>query len=158
MTPLFIEAEHAVIELDLLPGNMHTNAASAMLIAIALQESRLTHRKQINGPARGFWQFENGGGVIGVMNHAQTKKIATDVCATLKIPFVQKTIHEAIAWNDALAYCFARLLLYTEPASLPRQDQPDEAWRQYMNTWRPGMPHRETWNAFYAQAWSAVLS
>ena len=28
-----------------------------MLLAIGLQESRFVHRRQIGGPACGFWQF-----------------------------------------------------------------------------------------------------
>ncbi|MCV6902125.1 MAG: hypothetical protein NTT76_05400, partial [Achromobacter xylosoxidans] len=56
--------------LALLPAGMDTQAAHVMLLAIGLQESRFTHRQQIGGPARGFWQFEKGtrasrGGVWG---------------------------------------------------------------------------------------------
>ena len=49
--------------LRILPPMMTSDAAKAMLLAIGMQESRLTHRKQIVGPAMGLWQFERGGGV-----------------------------------------------------------------------------------------------
>ena len=42
----------------LLPG-MDSAKARVMLLAIGLQESRFEHRRQIGGPARGFWQFES---------------------------------------------------------------------------------------------------
>lgn len=49
--------------LKLLPS-MDSVRARMMLLAIGLQESRFEHRRQLgNGPARGFWQFESGGGV-----------------------------------------------------------------------------------------------
>ena len=56
--------------LALLPAAMNTPQARCMLLAIGLQESRFVHRRQIGGPARGFWQFERGtrtsrGGVWG---------------------------------------------------------------------------------------------
>ena len=43
---------------SLLPARMDTRAARALLVAIGLQESRFEHRRQIGGPARGFFQFE----------------------------------------------------------------------------------------------------
>ena len=49
----------------LLPARMDTPEADCMLLAIGLQESRFVHRRQIGGPARGFWQFEKGTRVIG---------------------------------------------------------------------------------------------
>ena len=52
----------------LLPDRMDTPEARVMMLAIGLQESRFVHRRQIKGPARGFWQFEQGGGVIGVVS------------------------------------------------------------------------------------------
>lgn len=51
----------------LLPGVAFTPEAKVMLLAIGLQESRFEHRRQIKGPARGFWQFEAGGGTAGVL-------------------------------------------------------------------------------------------
>ena len=50
----------------LLPPAMDTPDARVLLLAIGLQESKFSHRLQIGGPARGYWQFEQGGGVRGV--------------------------------------------------------------------------------------------
>ena len=48
-----------------LPDRMLSDEAVTMMLAIGYQESRFEHRRQIRGPARGFWQFEHGGGVVG---------------------------------------------------------------------------------------------
>ena len=57
--------------LRILPPMMTSDAAKAMLLAIGMQESRLTHRKQIGGPAMGLWQFvSNTAGGLGLKNDA----------------------------------------------------------------------------------------
>ena len=52
----------------LLPPELNTRPAWAMLFASGMQEDRLDARRQIGGPARGFWQFELGG-IAGVLSH-----------------------------------------------------------------------------------------
>lgn len=143
--------------LSLLSPIMGSMQAKAMLIAIGLQESRFISRKQIGGPARGFYQFESGGGVKGVLNHRYTKPLINSVLSILEIPANQEDCYEAIAWNDALATVFARLLLWTVPEDLPGEKEYDESWRQYTSAWRPGKPRRESWDKYYAIAWSAVI-
>lgn len=140
--------------LKLLPANMDSPEARAMLIAIGLQESRFVHRRQIGGPARGFWQFEQGGGVRGVLNHPASRPAICSVLLLLDYDMTPEASYEAIEHNDVLAVCFARLLLWTLPEALPRRDDPEEAWAQYIEAWRPGRPHRATWDAFYQQAWT----
>ncbi len=71
--------------LALLPATMDTPAARVMLLAIGLQEGRFMHRRQIGGPARGFWQFEKGtrasrGGVWGVFLHAASRDHLATLC------------------------------------------------------------------------------
>jgi hypothetical protein len=51
-----------------------------------------------------------------------------------------------------LAAGVARLLLYTNPAPLPPVGNAEAAWLYYVNTWRPGKPHRKTWDELYALA------
>ena len=138
--------------LGLLPRVMTSDEALVMMIAIGLQESRFVHRKQIGGPALGFWQFEKHGGVKGVMQHASSKKHAERVCAKLSIPFDRTVIYNSLAYNDPLAAAFARLLLWTDPKPLPELGDVNGAWDYYIRNWRPGKPHRRTWNALYAQA------
>ena len=136
-----------------------------MLLAIGLQESRFEHRIQLVGnpplpigPAHGFWQFERGGGVRGVRDwifkRPELAALATDALERLGYgPDVEDERYEAIVHIDILACLFARCLLYTLPSPLPKRGQHEEAWDQYLDAWRPGKPHRDTWNAFYDQAW-----
>lgn len=139
----------------LLPPQMDSPQARAMLMAIGWQESRFSHRRQVEGPARGYWQFERDGGVVGVMRHAFTRYPAGRVLEVLGYPPERQAIYDALEHNDVLAACWARLLLWTDPRLLPQSpaDQ-DEAWGAYLRTWRPGKPHQATWAAFYQRAWS----
>lgn len=142
--------------LSILPERMDSPEARAMLFAIGMQESRFMHRRQIRGPARGFWQFERGG-VRGVLKHPASRSTAESVCSFLNYPADAEVVHAAIEHNDMLACAFARLLLWRLPERLPMGDNAAEAWCQYIDTWRPGKPHRQTWDAFYTQAWEAVI-
>lgn len=142
--------------MSMLPERMDSPGARAMLLAIGLQESRFEHRKQIRGPARGFWQFEENGGVRGVLNHRATKPLITGVLERLQYSALVDTSYEAIAHNDMLACCYARLLLFTHPEALPGPNEAGKGWTQYIDTWRPGRPHRSTWDEFHAQAWEEL--
>ena len=141
----------------LLPATMNTQKATALLLAIALQESRsLECRQQIGGPARGFWQFEMNGGVAGVLSHRNTAALARRVCEALRYQSSVVDCYSAIRDNDVLACCFARLLLWTVPGALPGRDDAALGWQQYLAGWRPGKPHSETWDAHYSRAWGLV--
>lgn len=140
-----------------LPPNMNTPAAKAMMLAIGLQESRFEHRVQINGPARGFWQFERGGGVHGVLTHKASRPYIEAILPTLCYKPEAYECHEAIKHNDYLAAVFARLLLWTLPGALPARNNPAGGWSQYLSAWRPGKPHRDTWDEFYETAWDTVM-
>ena len=141
--------------LQLLPPTMDTPEARAMLTAIALQESRLQHRRQIQGPARSYLQFEQGG-IAGVLRHHASKPHALEVLSELDYPADTGALHAAFEHNDVLAAAFGRLLLFTLPQKLPGPHQADAAWGQYIDAWRPGKPHRETWDNFFISAWSIV--
>jgi hypothetical protein len=136
--------------LKFLPPRLDSFEARAMLVAIGLQESRFEHRRQIQGPARGFWQFESAGGVYGVLTHPATKPLITPVLHALR--YSPNECYYAIEHNDTLAAVFARLLLFSHPKALP--DNASDAWRYYLDTWRPGRPHPETWPPFFAEAWA----
>lgn len=144
---------------DLLPDVMRSPQAAAMLLAIALQESKAKARVQFNGPARGFWQFEIPG-VAGVMRHAATKDHLLLALDTLcyKRTLTPAVLQKAIEDNDVLACVFARLNLWWIPAPLPGSQDHDESWRQYVDAWGPGKPHRATWNKHYDAAWNIVNS
>lgn len=140
----------------LLPSRMDSVQARAMLLAIGLQESEFQYRRQLNGPARGYFQFERLGGVQGVMKHHATSAIAAEVTRRLDYPFQVDVLYDAIENNDVLATCFARLLLWTIPAPLPEELEDDIGWEQYLSGWRPGRPHPNRWPSRYAAAWVAV--
>jgi hypothetical protein len=151
--------------LKMLPPKMDSDAARVMLLAIGLQESRLKYRAQktsnpyVKGPARGLWQFERGGGVVGVTTHNATRELARDVCKARAVPFDSILIHTKLEFDDILAAAFARLLLWTDSKPLPGVDAShDEAWDYYMRNWRPGKPHRETWDEFHQQARAQVMT
>jgi hypothetical protein len=141
----------------LLPGVMDTPEARAMLLAIGLQESKFEARRQLGGgPARGLWQFERGGGTVGVLTHASSKPYARLVCAELLYKAELEPVFDALPDNDVLACCFARLLLWTLPGLLPSKGQTERGWAQYSEAWRPGKPHPEDWPGNFAQAWGLV--
>lgn len=142
--------------LAMLPPEMSSPQAEVMLLAIALQESRLKHRRQIRGPARGFPQFEIGG-VRGVMNHASSRARARMVCANRDVAFDASEIHARMEHDDVLAVAFARLLLWTDPQPLPKLGDTKESWALYLRTWRPGKPKPDTWDKLYHEAHRAVI-
>ena len=141
----------------LLPARMRSPAATLMLLAIGLQESRFEHRRQIGGPARGFWQFERGGGVAGVLRFDGTLHTSRAVCAARGVRPVAADVYAALEHDDVLAAAFARLLLWTDPAPLPKLGDEAGAWAYYLRNWRPGKPHPQTWPEMYQNALNFVL-
>ena len=126
--------------------------ARMMMLVIGLQESRFEHRHQIGGPAHGFWQFERGGGVRGVLMHKTSAVDAVKVCHERGVGSTVIEVYDRIEHDDILAACFARLLLLTDPRPLPIIGDMDGSWDYYERNWRPGKPHRGTWDGLYSQA------
>lgn len=139
-------------------GILLTAEAECLLLAIGMQESRFTYRAQIGGPAKGYWQFERGGGVTGVMNHIASRRIANQVLSDHNIEVSVRAAYEALETNDTVACTFARLLLLTDPKPLPSLVEPLAAWRYYQRNWRPGKPHPGTWFPFHQHAVEAIKS
>lgn len=174
MTPYELYKSAVIPAYKLLPSNMNSEKASLMLLAIPMQESGLTERRQLiievidgkkklvpKGPAVSFWQFEQGdeksrGGVWGVLNHYRVGPTAVFVCKALGVEPTAPKVWEAMQTNDVLAACMARLLLYSSPKALPEIGDVQGAWKMYMDTWRPGKPHAETWPAHYVAARAAL--
>lgn len=123
--------------------------ARRFLLAIALQESGAKYRRQINnagepvGPAASYWQFEQGGGCVGVLTHASVEKRMKAVLAANDIGDTSKELWEAMRYHDIVAATAARLLVYTLPNSLPTNA--NDGWAQYLKAWRPGKPHPNKW-------------
>jgi hypothetical protein len=140
-----------------------TDDARRMLVAIALQESGpgLAARYQSSpsaspGPARGWWQFERGGGVAGVLAHPRSKDLAAAVCAHFTVVPQDQAVWRALEGHDGLATSFARLLLWTDPAAMPTSEA--VGWQCYLRQWRPGKPHPEVWPGNWRVASAAVGS
>lgn len=132
----------------LLPVKLDSHYARVELAANGYQETKYLTRVQYGGgPARGYWQMEETGGVHGVMNFkadgGKIAALARSVCHARGVPFVRKAVWEAMATDDVLATAFARLLMYTDAYPLPKTEQ--EGWAMYLRVWRPGRPHPETW-------------
>lgn len=140
---------------SVLPDKMCSTEAKAMMLAIGMQESRFKHRRQIGGPAIGFWQFE-AAGIQGVLTHHASQEYADSLLALLNITNHEPIVYRAIQYNDLLAAGFARLLLWTLPSALSKRDEPQKGWQQYLQAWRPGKPHEETWAMCWDEAWGAI--
>jgi hypothetical protein len=131
--------------------------ARVMLLAIGLQESKfLTRRQYSDGPARGYWQAERGGSVLGVLTSSATRDYASSVCSLRNVAPYADAVWRKLEFDDLLAAAFARLTLWADPQSLPGLGRGGEAWDCYIRAWRPGRPHKITWNGCYAQALEAV--
>lgn len=137
---------------QLLPVGMDTPIARVILAAIGYQESGYQVRIQYgNGPARSYWQFENGrlAGINGVLTHRSTEKLAAAVCKACGVEPERMAVWKAMETDDVIGAAFARLLMYTDPFPLP--DNQTEAWEMYAKRlWRPGKPHPDKWAASWA--------
>lgn len=132
-----------------------TPEAQVLVMTVAGQESDWAARLQHGGPARSYWQFEGAGGGVGELFAVTPKQLAA-VCTYLDIPYDRATVFEAMAWNDTLACCMARLLVWQDPASLPAVGDEQGAWDYYDRNWRPGAPDRQRWTVRYASAMEAI--
>lgn len=138
-------------------GVQDTDKARVQMLAIGLQESRFQFRRQMgNGPAMGFWQFERGGGVRGVLAHVASKAKAKRLCDERRVNPDEMSVWQALENDDVLAAGFARLLLLTDPRALPDVSNSVGAWDCYIRNWRPGKPHIATWAGNHKQARAAA--
>lgn len=141
-------------------GIPDTVEARRFLMAIALQESGLKHRRQVTsngdeaGPAVSFLQFEKGGGCVGVLTHRSVAERMKKVCADYNVQPTAQGLWDAMRYNDVVAFAAGRLLIYTLPKGLPKSQQ--EGWEQYISAWRPGKPHLSKWAANWGAATLAV--
>lgn len=138
----------------LLPASMDTRARRLLVAATGFQEtSYLTRFQYNNGPARSYWQFENGSlaAINGVLNHKATKALAVVVCSACGVQPERVAVWKAMESDDVLGSAFAAMLIYTDPFRLPTTK--DEAWTMYAKRlWRPGKPHPDKWDESWAFA------
>jgi len=129
------------------------------LTTISGQEAAWIYRRQIpGGQARGLWQFEQGGGCWGVLNHSASAVKATALCQARGVAATPSAVWAALETDDFLALGFARLLLWTDPRALPSFGQPTYMWQQYLDNWRPGKPRVESWDDRYFTSRDAMQS
>jgi len=124
----------------LLPAKFDSAAARVQILANGYQESKFLTRQQQGGPARSYWQMEQGGGIHGVLTSPSTKAYAKSVCGLLAVAPTESDVYAAFALpqGDRLACAFARLVLWADPAALPAVGDEEVAWQCYLRNWRPG--------------------
>lgn len=147
--------------LSLLPRQLDTPEARSLLLAIGLQESEFSKRRQVTSnptyaPARGFWQFERPGATTEVLVNAHTRPLLLPALEALRYPADGTVCWEAFEHNDVLACVFARLFLLTSPRANPGPAAAAAGWQVYVSTWRPGRPRPDDWPANYARAWAVT--
>ena len=149
----------ALAELEAM-GIKSSPLASRFLLAIALQESNISARRQVvasgaeAGPAASFWQCEQGGAVTGVLTHQAVSSKMKAICEAYNVLTTPAGLWDAIRYQDIVAACVARLLIYTLPGALPQTQ--DEAWAQYLSAWRPGKPKPDKWPTYWRMAGETV--
>lgn len=173
ITPAGLVLRDAIVPaLGTLPPAMDSTQARVIMLAIAGQEADFRHRYQVlntpgvKGPARGLWQFERGGGVVGVLNHASSRELARRIAHDRIGATLSDAVWQALEHDDVLAGVYARLLLWTDPAALPEVGDVEGAWQLYLRCWRPGAwtrgsetqraKLRAKWARYYAQAMEEV--
>lgn len=139
---------------EILPAGMGTRTRRILVAATGFQEtSYLTRIQYNNGPARSYWQFENGklAAINGVLNHKATKAMAFAVCKARGVAAERMAVWKAMETDDVLGAAFAAMLIYTDPYPMPTTK--DAAWEMYAERlWRPGKPHPKKWQESWAFA------
>lgn len=140
-----------------------TPPAKLLLLAIAAQESRLQHRKQIVGPARSYWQIEPPTAALVVSKWPVAAARLAEL--GIEVGYLERTARNnqpldycsrVLEFCDLAALVIARGILWLEPRPLPELGDEAGAWTYYAERcWRPGKPHPELWPASYRQACGA---
>ena len=140
----------------LLPAHLTCAESKAMLIAIAMQSSQFSFRRELMGHDRSFWALGAQTHIKVVAEHELTRGPIAAVCDALCYDTSVFSAYMAVEHNDILACAYARLLLSLVPGKLPSRDQPQLGWDQYLAVWRPSHPRPEPWPVHFRRAWDAV--
>ena len=147
--------------IDIIGDNFGKPAAAVLVMAIGGQESKYLARRQLikkggklvpEGPAVSFWQFEENGGVRGVLQHPANETLERRLCAVQGVRYEKRAVWEAMQHDDVLGAGMARMLLAADSKRLPDVGDVEGAWDYYLRVWRPGKPHKDTWAKAYAEA------
>jgi len=136
-----IQTGAGIVELTfqhLLPAKFDSPAARVQLLANGLQESGFLTRQQDNGPARSYWQMEQGGGIHWTLINKTTGPYARTACSLRAVAPIESDVYAAFLSDDLLACVFARLLLWADPSPLPQLGDEADAFMLYLATWNPG--------------------
>ncbi|MFV0411493.1 MAG: hypothetical protein ACK5LJ_17880 [Paracoccus sp. (in: a-proteobacteria)] len=146
----------------LLPNRFDSPQRRVMMLAISGQESgdwlqtrQIAFYREgvpVYGKAHGLPQFEQNGGVSGVLRHPSTSVEARAVCLRRGVAPIPGDVWHAMAVDQPFAMAFAALLLYSDRAPLPALGDVEGAWAYYLRNWRPGKPHPDTWPFYYKAA------
>lgn len=90
--------------------------------------------------------------VGGVLRAAQTRDLAVAVCDARQVPPIAERVYSALEHDDVLAAALARLLLWSDPASLPSLGDEAGAWACYQRHWAVDEVARRDWPAHYQRA------
>ena len=170
MTPddfLYLVIDKCLLDMNRYLGLTPTDDVRRFMLCVALQESGpdLDARYQNSpatdpGPARGWWQFEQGdatsrAGVYGVMTHKASGLYSVKMCDIYHVVPDPACVWRALEGHDMLAGAFARLLMLTDPWPVPNASV--AGWECYCDRlWRPGKPHPETWPTNWQTATNTV--
>jgi hypothetical protein len=142
----------------LLPAKFDGQQARVALLAFAMQESGFVTRLQQGGPARGYWQAEQGGSIRAVLGNRTTASYAKTICLLRGVAPVESDVYAALLSDDLLACGFARLDMWADPSPLPMLGDAAGCWNFYIRVENPGRPRPLDWPANYAAALAAVTS
>lgn len=143
---------------DLLPSRMRSKAADVLSLAIGYQESKFAETQQrAGGPAHGYHQFERPS-VKRIMVHRASAAPLKAVCDKLGQPFTDASIYVGLLTDPVLDFALARLLIYTDAASLPQIGDEAGAWAYYLRVWNPGKPRPADWHDAYDKALQTVAA
>lgn len=138
---------------QMLPYKMATRPALAFVLAAGYQESNLEHRKQIGGPALGFWGFEPGQDKAwdGLLSRGDTGETLRIILKYMS--YSEDTKADVLRHQDILAAVAARLLIWTHASPLPKEHEIEGGYRQYDWLWRPGEKRHEDWRESWKMGW-----
>src|SRR5262249_55301759 len=130
--------------------------ARLLLVAIGCQESAFKTRRQLKGPARGWWQFEKRGGGDEVARVPKSQPFR-DAARESGFHNDMDTHYVAIGGPAGeLACTTSRGILWAYPQPLPERGDEDGAYSYYTRVWRPGKPSRARWSTSYQTALEVV--
>lgn len=134
--------------LELLNEPYDSSEAEVLLVAIALQETKLKDRFQVGGgPAMSFWQIEPP------TAYRTVAKWPAGAAVLANLELSTNDLMSWLPWSELGACIVARGILWLEPSPLPDVPNPSAGWQYYAEKcWRPGKPHPELWSDHYWEA------